>query len=86
MLFTLSFLKQCMTLFVGLGRITYIIYIIFADLYPVYFFICVLDLLKIVLVIYLQKDKESEIAAKWKLCAITQEPLQKPIVACELGK
>lgn len=33
-----------------------------------------------------QKDKESEIAAKWKLCAITQEPLQKPIVACELGK
>ncbi|XP_015926313.2 replication termination factor 2 [Parasteatoda tepidariorum] len=33
-----------------------------------------------------QKDKNAENVAKWKHCAITQEPLRKPIVACELGK
>ncbi|KAG8201588.1 hypothetical protein JTE90_011254 [Oedothorax gibbosus] len=33
-----------------------------------------------------QKDKNAENAAKWKHCAITQEPLRKPIVACELGR
>ncbi|CAH1772514.1 unnamed protein product [Owenia fusiformis] len=33
-----------------------------------------------------KKDKEAELAAKWKHCAITQEPLRSPIVACELGR
>ncbi|GIY92469.1 replication termination factor 2 [Caerostris extrusa] len=33
-----------------------------------------------------QKDKNAENVAKWKHCAITQDPLRKPIVACELGK
>lgn len=33
-----------------------------------------------------QKDKNAETVAKWKHCAITQDPLHKPIVSCELGK
>ncbi|XP_077991163.1 replication termination factor 2-like [Glandiceps talaboti] len=33
-----------------------------------------------------QKDKDMELAAKWCLCAISQEPLTQPIVACELGR
>ena len=33
-----------------------------------------------------QKDKNSELIAKWKHCAITQEQLRQPIMACELGK
>uniref|UniRef100_A0A0B6Y8H2 Replication termination factor 2 n=1 Tax=Arion vulgaris TaxID=1028688 RepID=A0A0B6Y8H2_9EUPU len=33
-----------------------------------------------------QKDKNSELAFKWKHCAISQETLVKPIVACELGR
>lgn len=33
-----------------------------------------------------QKDKNAETVAKWKHCAISQDPLHKPIVACELGK
>ncbi|XP_033737488.1 replication termination factor 2-like isoform X1 [Pecten maximus] len=33
-----------------------------------------------------QKDKVAELDAKWKRCAITQEPLRQPIMACELGK
>ncbi|PRD34386.1 UNVERIFIED_CONTAM: Protein RTF2-like protein [Trichonephila clavipes] len=33
-----------------------------------------------------QKDKNAETVAKWKHCAISQDPLRKPIVACELGK
>ncbi|XP_059177793.1 replication termination factor 2-like [Physella acuta] len=33
-----------------------------------------------------QKDKTSELAFKWKHCAISQEVLVKPIVACELGR
>lgn len=32
------------------------------------------------------KDKESDLAFKWKCCAITQENLQEPIVTCHLGK
>jgi len=32
-----------------------------------------------------QKDKDSERIAKWKSCNLTQQPLQSPIVACELG-
>nr|CAG4641902.1 EOG090X0ACT [Eurycercus lamellatus] len=33
-----------------------------------------------------QKDKDSELYCKWRLCASTQEPLRAPIVACELGR
>ena len=33
-----------------------------------------------------QKDRDAELGAKWKHCAISQEPLQQPIVACELGR
>ncbi|KAF8782686.1 replication termination factor 2-like [Argiope bruennichi] len=33
-----------------------------------------------------QKDKNAETVAKWKHCAISQNPLRKPIVACELGR
>ncbi|XP_072045981.1 replication termination factor 2-like [Amphiura filiformis] len=33
-----------------------------------------------------QKDKHMERMAKWLHCAITQEPLREPIVACELGR
>ncbi|XP_056638151.1 replication termination factor 2 [Diorhabda sublineata] len=32
------------------------------------------------------KDKDAELAFKWKCCAITQESLQEPIVVCHLGK
>ncbi|CAH1964889.1 unnamed protein product [Acanthoscelides obtectus] len=32
------------------------------------------------------KDKDAELAFKWKCCAITQETLQEPIVMCHLGK
>lgn len=33
-----------------------------------------------------QKDKTADLVAKWKHCAITQEPLRQPIMACELGR
>lgn len=33
-----------------------------------------------------QVDKNAETAAKWKYCALSQEELKYPIVACELGK
>jgi len=33
-----------------------------------------------------QKDKSAELAYRWKHCAVSQEPLQKPVVACELGR
>lgn len=33
-----------------------------------------------------QKDKDAELAALWKCCAITQQLLQEPIVICHLGK
>lgn len=33
-----------------------------------------------------QKDKTADLAAKWKHCAITQDPLREPIMACELGR
>ncbi|XP_005090121.1 replication termination factor 2 [Aplysia californica] len=33
-----------------------------------------------------QKDKDSVLAFKWKHCAISQEALVKPVVACELGR
>ena len=36
--------------------------------------------------IVLQKDRDAELGAKWKHCAMSQEPLQQPIVACELGR
>ncbi|XP_019735009.1 replication termination factor 2 [Hippocampus comes] len=31
-------------------------------------------------------DKNAELAAKWKHCALSQEKLRRPIVACELGR
>lgn len=33
-----------------------------------------------------QKDKVADMEAKWKLCAISQEPLRAPIMGCELGR
>ncbi|XP_023331347.1 protein RTF2 homolog [Eurytemora carolleeae] len=33
-----------------------------------------------------QRDKDGHRLYKWQHCAITQEPLRKPIVACELGR
>lgn len=33
-----------------------------------------------------QKDLDSVRLFKWQHCALTQEPLDKPIVACELGR
>ncbi|CAH2049919.1 unnamed protein product, partial [Iphiclides podalirius] len=33
-----------------------------------------------------QKDKDAERAFKWRNCALTQQPLQQPIVACGLGR
>lgn len=32
-----------------------------------------------------QADKDVELAAKWKHCALTSEELKRPVVACELG-
>ena len=34
----------------------------------------------------MQKDKDSVRIYKWQHCALTQEPLEKPVVACELGR
>ncbi|KAL6458388.1 hypothetical protein MHYP_G00336180 [Metynnis hypsauchen] len=31
-------------------------------------------------------DKNAELAAKWKYCALSQEKLRRPVVACELGR
>ncbi|KAM6979437.1 replication termination factor 2 [Aplochiton taeniatus] len=31
-------------------------------------------------------DKNAELAAKWKYCALSTEKLRRPIVACELGR
>ncbi|XP_067856831.1 replication termination factor 2 [Heptranchias perlo] len=33
-----------------------------------------------------QVDKNAELVARWNYCAISQAPLRKPIVACELGR
>ncbi|XP_002737586.1 replication termination factor 2-like [Saccoglossus kowalevskii] len=33
-----------------------------------------------------QKDKDMDLFVKWCLCTISQEPLNQPIVACELGR
>lgn len=32
------------------------------------------------------KDKNAEIAGKWKYCSISSNKLQRPIVSCELGR
>ncbi|KAJ8921979.1 hypothetical protein NQ315_008616 [Exocentrus adspersus] len=32
------------------------------------------------------KDKNAELAFKWRCCSVTQEILQEPIVVCHLGK
>lgn len=34
----------------------------------------------------LQKDKEAELAFKWKHCTIRQLPLQVPVVGCYFGR
>ncbi|CAL8380685.1 unnamed protein product [Boreogadus saida] len=31
-------------------------------------------------------DKNAELYAKWKCCALTQEKLKRPIITCELGR
>ncbi|XP_075880961.1 replication termination factor 2 isoform X2 [Nelusetta ayraudi] len=31
-------------------------------------------------------DKNAEMVAKWKYCALSQEKLRRPIVACEMGR
>ncbi|XP_077296312.1 replication termination factor 2 [Arctopsyche grandis] len=33
-----------------------------------------------------QKDKDAELAFKWRHCALSQQVLQQPIVACSLGR
>ncbi|GCC37386.1 hypothetical protein chiPu_0015890 [Chiloscyllium punctatum] len=33
-----------------------------------------------------QVDKNAALVARWNYCAISQRPLRKPIVACELGR
>lgn len=33
-----------------------------------------------------QVDKNAEMVAKWKYCALSQEKLRRPIVACEMGR
>lgn len=33
-----------------------------------------------------QVDKNAELVAKWKYCALSQEKLRRPIVACEMGR
>lgn len=33
-----------------------------------------------------QRDKDGHRLYKWQHCAISQEPLRKPVVACELGR
>lgn len=33
-----------------------------------------------------QKDKNADLVAKWKHCALSNESLREPIVACELGR
>nr|CAG4638621.1 EOG090X0ACT [Cyclestheria hislopi] len=33
-----------------------------------------------------KKDKDADLFCKWRLCAITQQRLQAPIVSCELGR
>ncbi|XP_078586839.1 replication termination factor 2-like [Branchiostoma floridae x Branchiostoma japonicum] len=32
-----------------------------------------------------QKDKNADMVAKWQHCALSQEPLRPPIMACEMG-
>ncbi len=33
-----------------------------------------------------QADKDAELAARWKHCALTSEDLKRPVVSCELGR
>ena len=33
-----------------------------------------------------QKDKDQDMVGKWQHCAISGQPLVKPIVACRLGR
>jgi len=40
----------------------------------------------ILFLLLFQVSRSAELQAKWKHCAITQQPLLPPIVACELGR
>ena len=33
-----------------------------------------------------EKDKVADLASKWQYCALSNQPLKQPIVACELGR
>jgi hypothetical protein len=33
-----------------------------------------------------QRDKDGHRLFRWQHCAISQQPLRKPVMACELGK
>ena len=37
-------------------------------------------------VLCVKRDKDCEMIQKWKYCALSQEALIEPIVACELGR
>lgn len=37
-------------------------------------------------IFFLQVDKNAELVARWYYCALSQEKLCRPIVACELGR
>ncbi len=34
----------------------------------------------------LQKDRAAEMSFRWRHCALSQAPLQEPVVACEMGR
>ena len=36
--------------------------------------------------IRIQADKDMELQARWKYCALSGEELKQPVVACELGR
>lgn len=33
-----------------------------------------------------QRDRNADMAAKWRHCAVSQSKLERPVVACELGR
>ncbi|XP_074640571.1 replication termination factor 2-like [Tubulanus polymorphus] len=33
-----------------------------------------------------KRDKDADLAATWQMCALLQTPLERPIVACQLGR
>jgi len=38
------------------------------------------------MMLIVQVSKEADLVVKWQHCAISLEPLRKPLVACELGR